>query len=171
MAAALSPNSSHAATRIHAFFAAHHAWQERLWRRHAALKFAHEAAAAARARLQRLAQPARDAAAAAQKAAAVAHKAAAAHGPGARGGAKRGASAKQREAASKGASGDGAEDGQEGQPESSLVAGKGVSLSEEEKVALKADFVAAEAAEVAQGYGGSGNRLVSPFCMAGAARH
>lgn len=119
--------------------------QERLWHRHVAFKFAREAAAAGRARLERLAPAAQDAAAAAQKAAAAAHKAASSHAGGARGGSKRGGAAKQQKAAAAAA---------EGTPsEPSLVSGKRVTLSEEEKAALRADLASSEAAETAQAYG------------------
>jgi hypothetical protein len=131
--------------------------QERLWRRHAALKFARAAAAAARERFERLAQPAREAAAAAKKAAAAAHKAAAAGSHAPRSASKRGAAAKQREsrasaaaAAADGKDGDG---GSGGGAEPSLVSGRRVTLSDEEKAALRADLKAAETAEAAAAYG------------------
>ncbi|KIY97307.1 hypothetical protein MNEG_10657 [Monoraphidium neglectum] len=129
--------------------------QERLWHRLSALKFATEAAAAGRARLERLAPAAQEAAAAAQKAAAAAHKAAAGHG-GARGGGKRGGGAKKAAAAAA----EGA-----GTPEPSLVSGKRVTLSDEEKAALRADIAAAEAAEAAQAY----DAVLSGLGEAGAA--
>jgi hypothetical protein len=130
--------------------------QERLWRRHSALKFAREAAAAARARLARLAPAAREAAAAALKAAAAAHKAAGGGGA-TRGGSKRGSAAKQRGSsaaadAAGGRSGGAGSGGGEAEP--SLVAGKAVSLGDEEKAALRADLRASEAGEAAEAYGG-----------------
>ena len=114
--------------------------QERLWKRHAALKFAREAASAARARLERRAPAARDAAAAAEKAAAAAQKAA--------GGARAGAGGKK---AGKGGKGGDATPPRASSP--SLVEGETVALADEEKAALKAALAAAEAAETAAAYG------------------